>query len=106
MNDGRRVRFEGVKVKTMKFEGRTPEGAVRVHLYSVNKVLAPRGSLKKESLSEHLLEQLTNYYESWTDEKMGDNPTKLKLLELLKENMNQEVRIAWREFMRGINFNP
>ncbi len=82
-----------------------PEGAVRMHLYPVHRVLSPRGALKKESLSEHILESLTTYFESWTDEKYGDNPSKQELLELLKINLDQEVRIAWREFMLQKTFN-
>ncbi len=95
--------YDFTNVKVIK--GRIPEGAVRVHLYSPERVLRPRGSLKKESLSEYLLERLTNSYEDWTDEDYGDNPSKLKLLELLKENLDQEVRIAWREFMLQNTFN-
>ncbi len=92
-------------VRALKPGEKIPKGAVQVHLYSVAKVLAPRGSLKKESLSEHIVEQLRSYFESWTDEKMGDNPSKERLLELLKENLDQETRIAWREFMCNVGFN-
>jgi len=91
--------------KALKPGEKIPEGAVHVHLYSVKKVLAPRGSLKKESLSEHIVEQLRSYFESWTDKKMGDNPSKEDLLALLKENLDRETRVAWREFMCCVAFN-
>jgi hypothetical protein len=93
--------FRNAKV----IRGKIPEGAVRMHLYPVAKVLAPRGSLKKESLSEHILEALNNYYESWTDAKYGDNPPKEVLQELLHSNLEQETRIAWREFMLQNRFS-
>lgn len=86
------------EVRALKPGEKPPEGAIHMHLYSVERVLHPRGALKKESLSAHILESLTTYYQSWTDEKYGDNPSKQELLELLKENLDQEVRIAWREF--------
>jgi hypothetical protein len=86
-------------VRVLKPGEKIPEGSVRVHLYPVTKVLAPRGSMKKESLGEDILEALNSCYESWTDEKYGDNPSKRELLSLLKQNLDQEVRTAWFEFV-------
>ena len=91
-------------VRVLNKEKKIPDNAVQVHLYSVQDVLAPRGSLKKESLSEHILEALNSNYKSWTDEKMGDNPTKDDLVSLLKTNLDQEVWIAWREFLLQNSF--
>lgn len=77
--------------------------AYQVHLYNARNVLAPRGSMQKESLGSYILEKLIVYYESWTDKKYGDNPDQSTLLKLLQENLKEETDAAWREFLRRIN---
>jgi hypothetical protein len=59
--------------------------AIRVHLYNYKNVLRPRGSMKKESLGDYILERLLSYYEDWTDKKYGDNPKETSLLQFLQD---------------------
>ena len=77
--------------------------AVRVHPYSYKNVLKPRGSMKKESLGEYILERLLTYYEDWTNEEYGDNPNQATLLQFLQDNLRDEVAEAWKEFLKRIN---
>lgn len=80
-----------------------PEGAVKLHLYKVENILHPRGSMKKESLGELILERLKSAYESWTDPKYGDAPTKEQLLSQLWVNLEAECNAAWASFRSSIN---
>jgi len=84
---------------TIRFTEEIPEGAMQIHLYNFERVLRPRGSMKKESVGSHLLEKLNSYFESWTDKKYGDNPPKEELLKHLHENLMSEVERAWKEFL-------
>lgn len=77
-----------------------PSGAIQIHLYNVNNILRPRGTLQKESISLSILEKLRYCYESWSDLKYGDVPTKHELLKVLKRNLNEEVENAWNEFIK------
>jgi len=77
--------------------------AVQFHLYDSSNVLRPRGHMEKESIGLELLERLCASYESWTDEKYGDNPDKSILIKLLQDNLNEEVQGAFREFLKKIN---
>lgn len=77
--------------------------AVQVHLYEFSDVLRPRGHMEKESIGVNILDALLAYYESWTDEKYGDNPDKTTLIKLLQNNLNEEVQGAFREFLKKIN---
>ena len=79
--------------------------AVQVHLYNVKDVLRPRGHMKKESIAEYILDRLLAYYESWTDEKYGDNPDKATVLQFLQQNLKEECDGAWKEFLKRINTN-
>lgn len=76
------------KVKVLK---EVPPDAVRIHLYDHSNILRPRGRMKKESLSLHILERLKNCYESWSDPKYGDNPPIKDLKKIIESNLLQEV---------------
>ena len=75
------------------------EKAQKIHLYKVEDVLRPRGSMKKESLGELVYDRLMSSYESWTDSKYGDNPDEEKLLKQLKQNLTGEIESAWNQFI-------
>ena len=80
-----------------------PKGAIQIHLYNCSNVLRPRGHMKKESIGVTVLERLESAYESWTDPQYGDNPDESALLEILKQNLQQEVEGAWKEFIKRIH---
>jgi len=79
------------------------KGAVQIHLYNSSDVLRPRGHMEKESIGLNILERLCASYESWTDEKHGDNPNKSTLIKLLQDNLKEETEGAFREFLKRIN---
>jgi len=80
-----------------------PPNAIRIHIHHLYNVLRPRGGvLQKESLSLHILEKLKDYYESWTDEKYGDNPTKEELVLILVRNLFEEVTFALDKFKESL----
>ena len=75
----------------------------QLHLYSFRNILRPRGGLaQKESLSLYILEKLRSCYESWTDPKYADSKPEEEVLLQLKENLEQEVNIAYTLFLREI----
>ncbi len=76
---------------------------VEIHLYMLSNVLRPRGHMKKESIGVTILERLEGAYESWTDPKYGDTPDESALLEIMKQNLQQEVEGAWEEFIKRIS---
>jgi len=78
------------------------EKTVKVHLYDLSNVLKPRGTMKKESIGDYILQKLHDYYESWTDKSYGDIPTEEELLALLKANLNSEVESAWKIFRYNV----
>lgn len=67
---------------------------VRLHLYDIEYLLRPRGSLKKESLSLLLLEKLTDNFESWVDPTYGDSLSKEEAFKILKRNYIEETNLA------------
>lgn len=75
----------------------------QVYLYNVKNILRPRGHMKKESIGEYILDRLLGCYESWSDEKYGDNPDKITLIKLLQTNLKEESDGAFREFLKRIN---
>jgi len=77
-----------------------PKDAVRVHLINYESIFRPRGSMKKNSLGEYILDKLEGTYEYWTDEEYGDNPPVKDLLETMEKNLWAEVSSAWNEFMK------
>jgi len=81
--------FDGIKNGTVS----------QVHLGSYKFVFAPRGSMRKNSLGEYMLDKLNSAFESWTDPKYGDNPPVAELLETMHQNMMHEVELAWAEFL-------
>ena len=78
--------------------------AFKIHLYDVENVLRPRGHMKKESITEYILEKLEGSFESWTNKECGDNPEVSELLQLLKKNLREEIDGAWEEFLKRIKF--
>lgn len=79
-----------------------PKNAVQVHLYNVENILKPRGSMKKESLSAYIHDKLTSVYDSWTDEKYGDKVESVELLHLIRENLMSEVQAAFGKLINDI----
>lgn len=89
--------MEKIKV----FHGPIPEGAKLVHMfYPYTNVLHPRGTMKKESVGEYILEKLESNFELFTDEKYCDNPSVTDLLEKMHENLIEEVANAWTTFVQ------
>ena len=86
----------------VRSEDDIPEDAVRVHLYNAIHVLMPRGSMQKESLGRYLHDKLKSNYESWTDPKFGDNPSKEDLLTIMYKNLQHEVECAWQALLAEI----
>lgn len=78
-----------------------PPGAKRVHLYPVQDVLKPRGSLQKESLSLDLSQKLRDAFDSWTSSEYGDSLSPEKVTSILRKNLSSEVEAAWEAFMDG-----
>ncbi len=76
-----------------------PPDAAGVHLYPVDHVLAPRGSMQKDSLGLAILQRLLAEGESWSDPKYGDNPKPDAFRYYLRANLNREVEAAWRAFI-------
>ena len=80
-----------------------PKGAVKIHIYNIDKILKPRGTMEKESLGLYIKERLSDAYESWTDPEYGDNPGEELLLKTLKNNMMDEILHAWDSFVKKHN---
>ena len=76
----------------------TPDGAIRIHIYSYHNVLKPRGSMQKESLGLLIYELLTDTFDDWTNPGYGDNPSEDELLKQLRKNLLSEVETAWDKF--------
>jgi len=77
------------------------EEVKQLHLYSFRNILRPRGGLaQKESLSLLILEKLKSCYESWTDPKYADSKSKEEVVAQLRENLEQEVNIAFSLFLK------
>ena len=87
--------------RNVKVVDEIPAGAVELHLYDSENVLMPRGSRKKESIHNYLLEKLRDGYESWTDPKYGDNPDRGILINVLYNNLINETMNAWEDFLKG-----
>lgn len=79
----------------------TPDGAIRIHIYSYHNVLKPRGSMKKESLGLLIYERLTDTFDDWTNPGYGDNPSENELLKQLRKNLMGEVEAAWEKFINN-----
>ena len=77
----------------------TLDGAIRIHIYSYQNVLKPRGSMQKESLGLLIYEHLTDTFDDWTNPDYGDNPAAEELLKQLRKNLLSEVEAAWDKFI-------
>lgn len=77
-----------------------PENAVRMHLYNVENLLKPRGTMQKESLSLNVSEILIDIYESWSDPNYGDSIREgYVLLHLILNNMREETDRAFAKLL-------
>ena len=79
--------------------------ARKVHLINADRILKPRGSLKKESIGLVILERLLSNFEHWNNPSYSDNPDVGALLYHLKNNLDSEVSAAWNEFLKMVNSN-
>lgn len=79
------------------------EGARKIHLYDYKNILRPRGSMNKESLSALIFEHLMSSFETWTNPEYGNSLTKSEAMNIIKENLEQEVEIAWKTFLKHSN---
>ncbi|MFW9871491.1 MAG: hypothetical protein ACFFG0_00105 [Candidatus Thorarchaeota archaeon] len=77
--------------------------AKQIHLYPLENILKPRGSLQKESIGLRIFEKLLSNLIHWNDPKYADKPHYKDLLQKLRENLDDEVLMAWTEFLRLIN---
>lgn len=94
--------MENLKTHKREIKMKIPKNAVKVHLYNIENVLRPRGHMKKESVSEYIMDRLMGAFESWSDDQHGDNPEIDTLLRLLQKNLKEEVDGAWIEFLKRI----
>ena len=83
-------------------ETKLPDGAVQVHLYNVNNMLRPRGSLEKESLSADIKDKLEWLFQTWTNPTYGDSIEEMDALKLIHKNLMEEVNIAFGTFLGEI----
>lgn len=64
------------------------------HLYKIENVLKPQGSLRNESLSLHILEKMKDALESWTDPKYSDSVDVDTIADMIILNLQKEVTTA------------
>lgn len=74
----------------------------RVHLYPAEKMLAPRGSMEKESLSLDLAFRLGIIWLSWTDEKYSDSLSAEATAYQLISNLLKEIDLAIDDFILNV----
>lgn len=80
-----------------------PKEAQLVHLYNVENILRPRGSMEKESLSQHIYEKLMWLFPHWSNPKYADSITdERELLHLIQKNLHEEVEIAVETFLENL----
>lgn len=79
--------------------------AKKVHFIGPDRILKPRGSLKKESIGLVILERLLSNFEHWSNPSYSDNPDIGALLYHLKNNLDSEVSATWNEFLKMVNSN-
>ncbi len=71
------------------------DAAQRVHLYSFENVLRPRGRyMAKEGLGLCIFEKLQSAFESWTDPVYGENPSREVLMKTLGDNARAALQAA------------
>lgn len=93
-----------VKLTKEEIEQLMKEGKLKqVHLGSVEHILKPRGSMKKESIGLYILERLEANFEHWSNPKYSDNPDLGALLFHLKSNLDSECHTAWNRFLKQVN---
>ena len=93
-----------VLARTDPLEG-TPDhvrdgGYRRVHFYSFQDVLKPRGEeLGKESLSAVILEHLRGAFNSWTDPRYSDSVSTLEAVPAIRQAAEAALKAAVDEFV-------
>jgi len=75
----------------------------QIHLYNIDDVLKPQGSLRNESLSLAIIEKMKDAFESWTDPKYDDSVDKQTAIDMLMHNLEKEVIIATVKFLEFTN---
>lgn len=82
------------------------EGAVvgpgKVHLYNADNILRPQGSLRNESLSNRIFEELCSAYESWANPVYVDSIDDKTLIKLLQKNLKEEIEIGVETFLKAL----
>lgn len=78
-----------------------PPEAKRIHLYPAEEMLAPRGSMEKESLSLELAIKLDSTWRNWTDDKYSDSLSAEAAAYQLLHNLRIEMVIATEDFITG-----
>lgn len=74
-----------------------------VHLYNASNILRPQGSLKDESVSQHIFEKLMWAFSSWGNPKYEDSITdERKLIKLIQQNLHEEVEVAVEAFLESL----
>lgn len=73
----------------------------RFHLYSVEDVLRPRGSMQKESLSLDIYRRLILIFESWSNGGYADALPFKELKDRILANLREEVDAAIEAFVAG-----
>ncbi len=89
-------------INVVKIDGKLSPNSIQVHLYNVQNVLHPRGSMKKESIGSTISDNLVYAFESWTDPKYGDKPNVTDLINHLHNNLVNETNNAWINFAEKI----
>lgn len=80
-----------------------PPGAQQVHFGSHENILAPRGSMLKNSLGETIYERLKSSYENWADPKYADNPDPMTLANSLHDQAKAELQAALDKFAAEVH---
>jgi len=78
--------------------GHMPPTARRVHLGSPGSTLAPRGAMKKNSLSEYIYQKLVAAHEHWTSPDYSDSVDDATMIGELEKQLEQEVEAALRAY--------
>lgn len=79
-----------------------PKQSRWIHSYPAERMLAPRGSMEKESLSLELAQRLQRTWATWTDDKYSDSLSAEVAAMHLMTNLAHEVNAAIEDFAKGV----